>query len=85
MKRLVLLSLLLVPAAASAQDDATAKLRAAVEAAGCLVTVENGDAVQQASGLTPDQVTAAVAALYAAGEVELTPEGNMKLISGSCK
>ncbi len=86
MKSLYVLPFLLMPAVVQAQDaDAATKLREAVAAAGCVVTVENGDAVQQASGLTPEEVTTAVAALYAAGEVELTADGNMKLISGPCQ
>jgi len=74
-----------VLARAAGADAAPAdKLRAAIVAAGCVVTVQNGDAVQKASGLSAEEVKAAVAALYAAGDVTLEPDGTMKLVGGGC-
>ncbi len=77
------LTVLTAPAFAGATENAA--LIAAIEAAGCLVTTENGDAVTRAAGLNDQQVYAAVAALYDAGQVRLEADGSMRLITGACK
>lgn len=74
----------MMPVLARADEAPADKLRAAIVAAGCVVTVQNGDAVQKDSGLNAEEIKAAVAALYAAGEVTLEPDGTMKLLGNGC-
>lgn len=74
-------------AATSAQEATPSQVEALVTAAaqvGCLVTAENGEAVQAAAGLTDEEITAAIVTLFNAGQVELTPEGNARFTTGPC-
>ncbi len=70
---------------AFAGDAENAALIAAIAAAGCLVTAENGDAIARAAGLNDQQVYDAVAALYEAGQVRLETDGSMRLTTGTCQ
>lgn len=72
-----------VPALAQDADDVAA-MTAAIEAAGCVVTAENGDAVLAASGLNEQQTMDVIAVLYTDGAVSLTEDGNMKLTNEAC-
>lgn len=84
MRSAVALMLLAAPAFAQSAEDIAAMTKA-IEDAGCLVTAENGDAVQAASGLDGDQTIAVIAALYDGGLVALTADGNMKLTNETCE
>lgn len=66
-------------------DEEVAAMTTAVEAAGCIVTAENGDAVMEASGLNEEQTMAVIAQMYTDGLVSLTAEGNMKLTNETCQ
>jgi len=66
-------------------NEAVDKLVKAIEAAGCAVTVQNGDAVYASSGLTEEEIFAAVGALYEQGLVSLEADGSMTLKSGACQ
>ena len=79
----VLLIAFATPALAQDADDVAA-MTAAIEAAGCLVTAENGDAVLEASGLGEQETMAVIAALYEDGLVALTEDGSMKLTNEAC-
>jgi hypothetical protein len=84
--RPVVIALLIAPGAARADQQAdSAALLAAAEAAGCIVTAENGDAVLAASGLSDEQVMATVAALYESGQVTMDADGNMKVMTEACQ
>ena len=86
MKRLGVVVLACFPGSFFADVAADqAALAQAIEAAGCVVNAENGDAIFQASGLTEEQVFAAVAALYEAGQAVLQPDGSMSLQTEACK
>lgn len=86
MKRLGLVVFSCLPSSLFADVSADqAALAKAIEAAGCVVNAENGDAIFQASGLTEEQVFAAVAALYEAGQAVLQPDGSMSLQTEACK
>jgi len=81
------LALCLTAPAARAQEVSQAQIDALVAAAaevGCVVTAQNGVAVQQAAGLTDAQVTAVIAAMFTAGQVELTEDGSARFTSGPC-
>ena len=66
-------------------DEATDSLVKAIEDAGCKVTAANGDAVYAASGLTEEEVFAAVNALYQQGLASLEADGSMTLKTGACQ
>ena len=85
MPRILTGLLLVLASTAQAGEAENAALMAAIEAAGCVVTVENGDAVTRAAGLNDQQVYDAVAALYDTGQVRLEADGSMRLITGACK
>ena len=86
MKRLGLVVLACLPSSLLADVSADqAALAKAIEAAGCVVTAENGDEIFQASDLTEEQVFAAVAALYESGQAVLQPDGSMSLQTEACK
>ena len=86
MKRLGVVVLACFPGSVFADVAADqAALAQAIEAAGCVVNAENGDAIFQASGLTEEQVFAAVAALYESGQAVLQPDGSMSLQTEACK
>lgn len=68
----------------AAQDAAqTARLGAAIAAAGCVMTGPNSDVVISASGLTENQVGVAIEALIASGDVALA-DGSLTLLTGTC-
>jgi hypothetical protein len=76
---------LMVPTIAAADlETDTAALTAAIEAAGCVVNAENGDAVLAAAGLDEASVTAAVGALYEAGLLTAEADGSAKLHTEAC-
>ncbi|PVA07960.1 hypothetical protein [Thalassorhabdomicrobium marinisediminis] len=82
--RLTLAALCLAtPALAQSADEVTA-MTMAIEAAGCSVTADNGDAVLAASGLDEEQTMAVIAALYEDGLVALEADGSMSLSSEAC-
>ena len=84
-KLMIVAALLATPALA--QDAPQADIDAmtmAIEEAGCIVTVENGDAVLAASGLDQDQTMAVIATLYEQGLVALQEDGTMKLTNEAC-
>lgn len=89
MKHLTLgLALALTTTAARAQDADPADIAAmvaAIEDAGCVVTVENGDAVQAASGLGEEQVMAVIAALFDQGAIAMTEDGSVRMTAGGCQ
>ena len=86
MKRFGLVVLACMPGSVFADVAADkAALSKAIEAAGWVVTAENGDEIFQASGLTEEQVFAAVAALYESGQAVLQPDGSMSLQTEACK
>jgi hypothetical protein len=74
------------PALAQQQADAedVAAMTRAIEDAGCVVTVENGDAIMAASGLSPDRVTAVIARLHASGALALREDGSAELTNDTC-
>ncbi|WP_245831665.1 hypothetical protein [Salibaculum halophilum] len=74
------------PALARQQADAedVAAMTRAIEDAGCVVTVENGDAIMAASGLSPDEVTAVIARLHASGALALREDGSAELTNETC-
>lgn len=80
-------ALLIAPAARAQQADPAdiAAMVAAIEAAGCVVTLENGETVQEASGLGEEQVVAVIAALYGQGAIDLTEDGSVRLTTGGCQ
>ncbi|SLN58357.1 hypothetical protein [Pseudooctadecabacter jejudonensis] len=80
---LSLIALIAAPAFAQTADEVAA-MTAAIEEAGCFVTADNGDEVQQASGLDADQTVAVITKMYGDGMVALTEDGNMKLTSEAC-
>ena len=57
----------------------------AVQEAGCVVTAENGDAVQAASGLDAEQTMAVITQMYNDGLVALQADGTMKLTNEVCQ
>ena len=65
-------------------DEQTAALAQAIEEAGCVVDAKNSDAVLAASGLSEEEVFAAVQALYVAGLAVLEPDGSMTLQTEAC-
>ena len=71
--------------AQDADEASVAAMTAAILDADCLVTVENGDAVLQASGLTEEETMSVIATMYAAGSVALDADGSMKLIDEACE
>lgn len=73
-----------LPAFAQTEGEVAAMTRA-VEEAGCIVTAENGDAVQQASGLDADQTIAVITQMYNDGLVALQDDGTMKLTNDTCE
>ncbi|OUD08703.1 hypothetical protein BVC71_12290 [Marivivens niveibacter] len=78
-------ALLLSPVSAFADaHDQNAALIQAIEDAGCVVDTENGDAVLAASGLSEEEVFAAVQSLYEAGLAVLEPDGSMTLQTDAC-
>ncbi len=81
---LSVLAIVASPVLADTAEDVLA-LSAAIEAAGCVVTNENGDAVLKAAGLTEEQVFAAIAAMYEAGTAVLEPDGSMSLHTAACQ
>lgn len=66
-------------------DESMDKLVAAIEQAGCVVTMQNGDAVYAASGLSEEEIFAAVQKLYEQGLVALEADGSMSLKSDVCQ
>lgn len=75
----------LAPMSAMADThDQNAALIQAIEDAGCVVDTENGDAVLAASGLSEEEVFAAVQSLYEAGLAVLEPDGSMTLQTEAC-
>ncbi|WIV51700.1 hypothetical protein QQG91_04440 [Marivivens sp. LCG002] len=66
-------------------DEAVDKLVVAIEEAGCVVTMQNGDAVYAASGLSEEEIFAAVQKLYEQGLVSLEADGSMSLKSDVCQ
>jgi hypothetical protein len=74
------------PALAQQQADPedVAAMTLAIADAGCVVTVENGDAIMAASGLAPDDVHAVIAQLHAAGRLTLQDDGTAKLTNETC-
>ncbi|KPP87108.1 MAG: hypothetical protein HLUCCA08_04085 [Rhodobacteraceae bacterium HLUCCA08] len=87
MKRLTLALVLAAPAALAQEADPAdiAAMVAAIEQAGCVVTMDNGDAVQQASGLGEDQIMAVIATLYGQGAIAMTEDGSVRLTTGACE
>ena len=79
------LTLLAATSVVAQTADEIAAMTRAVEEAGCVVTADNGDAVQQASGLDADQTVAVITQMYSDGLVSLTPEGHMKLTNEVCE
>lgn len=80
------IAMLAAPALAQGANEADLEaMIAAVEAAGCFVTADNGDAVLAASGLDTEQTMAVIAQLYSDGLVALTPDGHMKLTNETCQ
>ena len=88
MIRAAALLALLTAAPALAQQQAdpedVAAMTRAIEEAGCIVTVENGDAIMAASGLSPDEVNAVIAQLYASGALALREDGSAELTNETC-
>ncbi|WP_296420918.1 hypothetical protein [Pseudooctadecabacter sp.] len=76
-------ALMAAPVVAQTEDEVAAMTRA-VEEAGCVVTADNGDAVQAASGLDADQTMAVIAQMYNDGLVALQADGTMKLTNEVC-
>ncbi len=66
-------------------DETVDKLVTAIEQAGCVVTMQNGDAVYAASGLSEEEIFAAVQKLYEQGLVALEADGSMSLKSDVCQ
>jgi hypothetical protein len=64
-------------------EDVAAMIRA-IEAAGCLVTVENDDAVMEASRLSPEDVNAVITQLYVSDVLILQEDGTAKLTNEAC-
>lgn len=77
-------ALMAAPVIAQTEDEVAAMTRA-VEEAGCVVTADNGDAVQAASGLDADQTMAVIAQMYTDGLVALQADGTMKLTNEVCE
>lgn len=75
---------LAMTAPTAAQDATqTARLGAAIAEAGCVMTGPNSDVVISASGLTENQVGAAIEALIASGDVAMA-DGSLTLLTGTC-
>ncbi|HKL68704.1 hypothetical protein [Salibaculum sp.] len=74
------------PALAQQQADPedVASMAQAIEEAGCVVTVENGDTIMAASGLPPEKVNAVIAELYASGALALREDGSAELTNETC-
>ena len=74
------------PALAQQQADPkdVAAMTRAIEDAGCVVTIKNGEAVMAASGLAPEDVDAVIAQLHAAGRLTLQDDGTAKLTNETC-
>lgn len=77
------LAVCVTPVVAQTGTDVLA-MTAAIEAAGCVVTAENGDAVLATSGLDEDQTMVVIAQLYEDGLVDLQADGSMKLTNDTC-
>jgi fructose-1,6-bisphosphatase/inositol monophosphatase family enzyme len=75
-----------MPALAQQEADPedVAAMTRAIEEAGCVVTVENGDEIMAASGLAPEQVNAVIAQLYASGALMLQQDSSAKLTNEAC-
>lgn len=84
MLRFVLPALICATPVVAQDVDPVPALVTAIEQAGCIVTVDNSDAVLAASGLDNDQTIAAIEALYLAGAVSLLEDGSMKLTNETC-
>ena len=87
MKYIAFVVLLLAsPALAQNADDVdVVAMTNAIEAAGCTVTAENGDAVLEASGLTEEETMDVIATMYANGAIALEADGSMSLFSEVCQ
>ena len=83
--RLACAALVLAAPVAAQTADEVAAMTVAVQEAGCVVTAENGDAVQAASGLDAEQTMAVITQMYNDGLVALQADGTMKLTNEVCQ
>jgi len=72
-------------AAQDVSDDALAAMVQAIEEAGCVVTVANGDAILAETGLDEQSIFAVIAELHNDGMLALQDDGTARLTSEACQ